>query len=42
MQIRTRLSMNADGYAATPSGPALLADPLFVSGESPMRAPEPC
>ncbi len=35
MQIRTRLSMSADGYVTTPSGwPALLADPQFVSGES--------
>ena len=34
MQIRTRLSMSADGYVTTPSGrPALLADPQFVSGE---------
>ncbi len=35
MQIRTRLSMSADGYASTPDGwPALLADPSFVSSAS--------
>ncbi len=35
MQIRTRMSMSADGYVTTPSGwPALIADPAFVSGES--------
>jgi dihydrofolate reductase len=35
MQIRTRMSMSADGYVATPDGwPAQLADPAFVSGES--------
>jgi dihydrofolate reductase len=35
MQIRTRMSMSADGYVTTPSGwPALTADPAFVSGES--------
>jgi dihydrofolate reductase len=35
MQIRTRMSMSADGYVTTPSGwPALTADPSFVSGES--------
>jgi dihydrofolate reductase len=35
MQIRTRLSMSADGYVTTPDGwPALNADPAFVSGKS--------
>jgi dihydrofolate reductase len=35
MQIRTRMSMSADGYVTTPGGwPALTADPAFVSGES--------
>jgi dihydrofolate reductase len=35
MQIRSRMSMSADGYVTTPSGwPALTADPAFVSGES--------
>jgi dihydrofolate reductase len=35
MQIRTRLSMSADGYVTTPDGwPALIADPAFVSGKS--------
>ena len=35
MQIRTRMSMSADGYVTTPDGwPAQLADPAFVSGES--------
>jgi dihydrofolate reductase len=35
MQIRTRLSISADGYVTTPDGwPALLADPHFVSGKS--------
>jgi dihydrofolate reductase len=35
MQIRTRMSMSADGYVTTPDGwPALLADPAFVPGES--------
>jgi dihydrofolate reductase len=35
MNIRTRLSMSADGYVTTPSGwPAQLADPAFVPGES--------
>jgi dihydrofolate reductase len=35
MQIRSRLSMSADGYVTTPDGwPALLADPSFVSGQS--------
>ncbi len=35
MQIRTRLSMSADGYVTTPDGwPALVADPAFVSGQS--------
>ena len=35
MQIRTRLSMSADGYVTTPNGwPSLIADPAFVSGES--------
>jgi dihydrofolate reductase len=35
MQIRTRMSMSADGYVTTPTGwPALTADPAFVSGES--------
>jgi dihydrofolate reductase len=35
MEIRTRLSMSADGYVTTPDGwPALIADPAFVSGQS--------
>ena len=35
MQIRTRMSMSADGYVTTPGGwPALTADPAFVTGES--------
>jgi dihydrofolate reductase len=35
MQIRTRMSMSADGYVTTPSGwPAQLADPAFVPGQS--------
>ena len=35
MQIRTRMSMSADGYVTTPGGwPALTADPAFVSGRS--------
>jgi dihydrofolate reductase len=35
MQIRTRMSMSADGYVTTPGGwPALTADPAFVSGKS--------
>jgi dihydrofolate reductase len=35
MNIRTRLSMSADGYVTTPDGwPALTADPAFVSGQS--------
>ncbi len=35
MQIRTRLSMSADGYVSTADGwPAQLADPAFVPGES--------
>ena len=35
MQIRTRLSMSADGYVTTPDGwPSLIADPAFASGES--------
>src|SRR5436190_19708882 len=35
MQIRARMSMSADGYVTTPSGgPALTADPAFVSGQS--------
>jgi dihydrofolate reductase len=35
MQIRSRMSMSADGYLTTPSGwPAMTADPAFVSGES--------
>jgi dihydrofolate reductase len=35
MQIRTRLSMSADGYVTTPDGrPSIVADPAFVSGES--------
>jgi hypothetical protein len=35
MQIRSRMSMSADGYITTPGGwPALTADPAFVSGES--------
>ena len=35
MNIRTRLSMSADGYVTTPDGwPSLIADPAFVSGQS--------
>ena len=35
MQIRSRMSMSADGYVTTPDGwPAQLADPAFASGES--------
>jgi dihydrofolate reductase len=35
MQIRTRFSITADGYVATPDGwPPLIADPQFVSGQS--------
>ena len=35
MNIRTRLTMSADGYVTTPDGwPALIADPAFVSGQS--------
>ena len=35
MQIRTRFSMSADGYVATPDGwPPLVRDPGFVSGQS--------
>jgi dihydrofolate reductase len=35
MQIRSRLSISADGYVTTPDGwPAQLADPAFVSGQS--------
>jgi dihydrofolate reductase len=35
MQIRTRLSISADGYVTTPDGwPSLVADPAFKSGES--------
>lgn len=35
MQIRTRMSMSADGYVTTPAGwPAVTADPSFVSGQS--------
>jgi dihydrofolate reductase len=35
MQIRTRLSMSADGYVTTPDGwPSQIADPAFVSGKS--------
>ncbi len=35
MQIRSRMSMSADGYVTTPSGwPSLTADPAFISGES--------
>jgi dihydrofolate reductase len=35
MQIRTRMSMSADGYVTTPDGwPALTADPAFVPGQS--------
>jgi dihydrofolate reductase len=35
MEIRTRMSISADGYVTTPDGwPAQLADPAFVSGES--------
>jgi dihydrofolate reductase len=35
MQIRTRMSMSADGYVTTPGGwPALTADPAFVPGKS--------
>jgi dihydrofolate reductase len=35
MQIRSRMSMSADGYVTTPSGwPAQTADPAFASGAS--------
>jgi dihydrofolate reductase len=35
MQIRSRMSMSADGYVTTPDGwPAQLADPVFDSGQS--------
>jgi dihydrofolate reductase len=35
MQIRTRMSISADGYVTTPSGwPALTADPAFEPGKS--------
>jgi dihydrofolate reductase len=35
MQIRTRFSISADGYATTPDGwPPLIRDPQFVSGQS--------
>src|SRR4051812_27262266 len=35
MEIRSRLSMSADGYVTTPDGwPAQLADPAFKSGSS--------
>jgi dihydrofolate reductase len=35
MQIRTRISISADGYVTTPDGwPAQIADPAFVSGQS--------
>ena len=35
MQIRTRLSISADGYVTTPDGwPALVADPDFVPGRT--------
>jgi dihydrofolate reductase len=35
MQIRSRMSISADGYVTTPSGwPAQLADPSFASGSS--------
>jgi dihydrofolate reductase len=35
MQIRSRMSISADGYVTTPDGwPSLLADPAFVSGNS--------
>jgi dihydrofolate reductase len=35
VQIRSRMSMSADGYVTTPGGwPALTADPAFVSGKS--------
>ena len=35
MQIRSRMSMSADGYVTTPDGwPALTADPAFESGKS--------
>ena len=35
MQIRTRLSMSADGFVTTPDGwPSLMADPAFTSGQS--------
>jgi hypothetical protein len=35
MQIRARMSMSADRDVPTPSGgPALTADPAFLSGES--------
>jgi hypothetical protein len=35
VEMRTRMSMSADGYVTTPDGwPALTADPALVSGES--------
>jgi len=35
MNIRTRLSISADGYVTTPDGwPSLVADPAFESGQS--------
>ena len=35
MQIRSRMSISADGYVTNPRGwPALTADPAFVSGQS--------
>lgn len=35
MEIRTRFSITADGYVATPDGwPPLIRDPAFVSGQS--------
>lgn len=35
MQIRTRLSISADGYVTTPDGwPSIVADPDFVPGQS--------
>jgi dihydrofolate reductase len=35
MQIRTRFSISADGYATTPDGwPAVIADPSFVPSQS--------
>jgi dihydrofolate reductase len=35
MDIRTRLSISADGYVTTPDGwPPLVRDPQFVSGQS--------